>query len=199
MLKPRSVFVLIASLAFLAALLPAGIAPARVPEGPAARGPVALTARGCGPSSLLPTHANVGRIGDITACLVNRQRAAHGLRPLRANAALNRAARRHSEDMVGRAYFSHDTPQGVGIAQRIAATGYTSGGHACALGENIAAATGHFSTPASIVRMWMNSAGHRANILSASYRDAGVGVAFGYPGAPGWRGATFTQDFGRRC
>lgn len=198
MLKPRSIFVLIASLASLAALAQAGLAPARVPEGPA-RGPLALIARGCGPGSLRPTHANVGRIAHITSCLINRKRAAHGLRPLRANGALSRAARRHSEDMVGRAYFSHDTPQGVGIVQRIAASGYTSGGRACALGENIAAATGPFSTPASIVHMWMNSPGHRANILSASYRDAGVGVAFGYPGAPGWRGATITQDFGLRC
>jgi uncharacterized protein YkwD len=196
MLKPRSVSVLIAS---LAALVPASVAPARVAEDHAARGSVAVAARGCGPSSLLPRHANLGRIAHITACLINRQRAAHGLRPVRANGALSRAARRHSEDMVGRAYFSHDTPQGVGVVQRIAASGYASGGHACALGENIAAATGPFSTPASIVRMWMNSPGHRANILSPIYRDAGVGVAFGYPGSPGRRGATFTQDFGRRC
>jgi uncharacterized protein YkwD len=101
--------------------------------------------------------------------------------------------------MVGHGYFSHTTPQGVGPAQRIAQSGYPAGHPMCALGENIAAATGSFATPASIVNMWMSSPGHRANILSPMYTDTGLGVAYGYPAAPGAQGATFTQDFGDRC
>jgi uncharacterized protein YkwD len=144
----------------------------------------------------MPTRANLARVAHITACLINKQRAARGLRPLRVNAALGRAAQGHSADMVGRGYFSHDTPQGVGPAQRISQSGYAS---ACALGENIAAATGGFATPASIVNMWMSSPGHRANILSPTYTDTGLGVAYGYPAVHGAHGATFTQDFGARC
>jgi uncharacterized protein YkwD len=45
----------------------------------------------------------------------------------------------------------------------------------------------------------MNSPNHRANILSRSYQDTGMGVAFGYPGAQGYRGATYTEDFGAHC
>jgi uncharacterized protein YkwD len=121
------------------------------------------------------------------------------MRPLRVNGPLMRAARGHSSDMVGRGYFSHDTPQGVSPFARMLQAGYAAQRRACAMGENIAAATGPLSTPASIVGMWINSNGHRANILSPTYRDTGLGVAYGYPGARHARGATYTQDFGRHC
>jgi uncharacterized protein YkwD len=159
----------------------------------------AHAAGGCGPTSLRPTRRNVQVIAAITACLINRQRAAHGLRPLRINGPLSRAARGHSRDMVARGYFSHYTPQGESPFARMLHDGYAAKRRACAMGENIAAATGPFSTPASIVRMWMNSSGHRANILDPAYRDTGVGVAYGYPGSRRYRGATYTQDFGRHC
>ena len=160
--------------------------------------PSAHAARTCGPTSLLPRRANVQLIARITLCLINRQRAAHGLAPLHANGPLSRAARGHSQDMVARGYFSHYTPEGASPFARILRAGYTARRRACAMGENIAAGTGPLSTPASIVRMWMNSPGHRENILSPAYRDTGVGVAFGYPGARG-RGATYTEDFGAHC
>jgi uncharacterized protein YkwD len=163
------------------------------------RSAAAHTARGCGPTSLRPRRNNVQIIAAITICLINRQRAAHGVRPLHVNGALMRAARGHSIDMVSHGYFSHDTPQGVSPFARMLHAGYAAKRRACAMGENIAAATGPFSTPASIVRMWMNSPGHRANILSSTYRDTGLGVAYGYPGARRARGATYTQDFGRHC
>lgn len=167
----------------------------------AATARVAATAHAagsCGNASLRPRRSNLGQIARITLCLVNRQRAAHGLRPLRDNAALDRAARGHSVDMVRRGYFSHTTPQGVSPFQRILGTGYSAGRRACAMGENIAAGIGSYSTPAGIVGMWMSSSGHRANILDGTYRDSGIGVAVGFPGYPSV-GATFTQDFGRRC
>jgi uncharacterized protein YkwD len=195
--KPRPALLVFACLAALAPAGPAFSQPLGA-RAAAAAPPFAVSARGCGPTSLRPRRTNVRRIASITLCLINRQRAAHGLRPLRANGPLSRAARGHSVDMVRRGYFSHNTPQGVSPFQRMRQTGYGSKRRACALGENIAAGTGPFSTPASIVRMWMNSSGHRANILSSSYRDTGVGVAYGYPGSH-LRGATYTQDFGARC
>jgi uncharacterized protein YkwD len=65
------------------------------------------------------------------------------------------------------------------------------------IAENIAAATGSRATPAGAVRLWMRSAGHRANLLDASFRDTGIGVAVGVPALVGTsRGATYTEDFG---
>jgi uncharacterized protein YkwD len=151
-------------------------------------------AAGCGRTRLIPRHSNLARVAKITFCLLNRERAAHGLRPLRANRALGRAASGHSTDMVAHAYFSH-----AGLYGRIIRSGYRAGRRMCAFGENIGAATGPFASPAKIVSMWMHSPQHRANILSRTFRDAGVGAAFGFPGAGGWPGATYTVEFGSRC
>jgi uncharacterized protein YkwD len=158
----------------------------------------AQAARSCGPTRLMPTRRDIRQFARITFCLINRQRTSHGLRPLRFNAALARSAARHSADMVAHGYFSHDSRDGASPFQRILDSGYAGHRHACALGENIAAGEFRMGSPAAIVNMWMNSPGHRDNILSASYRDSGVGVAYGFPGTHA-RGATFTQDFGRRC
>jgi uncharacterized protein YkwD len=149
---------------------------------------------GCGPARLVPRHANLARVAQITFCLLNSDRIAHGLRPLHRNGALARAAAGHSSDMVARGYFSHDA-----LSVRVSRSGYPRGHRLCAVGENIAAATGPYATPAAIVKMWLQSPGHRANILARSFRDGGIGVAYGYPGAHGWRGATYTEDFGSRC
>jgi uncharacterized protein YkwD len=197
MRKPR--LALLALLCAATAAAGVWIVPAAGASSVPSRSAAAHAARGCGPASLRPRRNNVRIIAAITICLINRQRAAHGVRPLRVNGPLMRAARGHSSDMVGRGYFSHDTPQGVSPFARMLHAGYAAKRRACAMGENIAAATGPFSTPASILGMWMNSPGHRANILSSTYRDTGLGVAYGYPGARHVWGATYTQDFGRHC
>ena len=194
---PKSRFVLLIAWLAVVVLAPAAIAGGV--GGRSARDASARAARACGPTSILPRRSNVRRIAHITLCLINRQRAAHGLHPLHGNGALGRAARGHSSDMVRRHYFSHYTPQGVGPFQRMLGTGYAAHHRVCAIGENIAAATGRFASPGSIVKIWMNSPGHRANILSAGFHDTGIGVAYGYPGASGYRGATYTEDFGSRC
>src|SRR2546423_1519821 len=64
------------------------------------------------------------------------------------------------------------------------------------LGENIAWGSLQYSTPASIVKMWMHSPGHRANILRAGFRDIGIGIARGAPQAGVHGAATYTTDFG---
>lgn len=83
---------------------------------------------------------------------------------------LNRAADGHSEDMAARDYFSHTDPEGRGPGFRIDAVGYPHRGWA----ENIAA--GHGS-PQAVVDGWMNSSGHRTNILNCAYDQLGVGYA----------------------
>ena len=100
--------------------------------------------------------------------LVNEIRAQNGLKPLTANWELSRIARYKSEDMSNNRYFSHTSPTYGTPFQMIKAFGlsYRSAG------ENIAYGYG---TPAAVVNGWMNSSGHRANILNASYTQIGVG------------------------
>ena len=114
--------------------------------------------------------------------LTNDQRAAHGCPALRDDPRLRAAATGHSVDMRARGYFAHNTPDGVTPWTRIEARGYSDPS-----AENIAMGQ---QTPQSVVDAWMNSPGHRANILNCSSKAIGVGVQFG-PNGPWW-----TQDFG---
>jgi uncharacterized protein YkwD len=120
--------------------------------------------------------------------LVNLEREIANLHPLAWDNALGAAAWDHSTDMAQQNYFSHTSLDGRQFNQRIAAAGYpySTGG------ENIAAG---YSTPQALMNGWMNSSGHRANILNASFCDIGVGYAFG--SASSYR-HYWTQDFGRR-
>ena len=65
-------------------------------------------------------------------------------------------------------------------------------------GENIAYGGDHYGTPKTIMKAWMNSPGHKANILNPAFRDVGVGVEPGVPGSPHSSGGTYTTDFGMR-
>lgn len=114
--------------------------------------------------------------------LTNGQRAAHGCPALRDDPRLRAAAIAHSVDMRVRDYFAHNTPDGVTPWTRIEDQGYSDPS-----AENIARGQ---PTPQAVVEAWMNSAGHRANILNCSSKAIGVGVQFG-PDGPWW-----TQDFG---
>lgn len=100
--------------------------------------------------------------------LVNEIRAENGLKTLSANWELSRVARYKSEDMVRSHYFSHTSPTYGTPFQMIKAFGlsYRSAGENIAYGQR---------TPAAVVEAWMNSSGHRANILNASYTQIGVG------------------------
>jgi uncharacterized protein YkwD len=126
-----------------------------------------------------------------TLCLVNAERARYGLAPLVDNALLDLAAQRHADDMTATGYFSHNSADGRSFDQRIQAVGYAGG----SLAENIAWGGGSLGTPRRVVSGWMNSAGHRANILNGAMRDSGVGVA---PGTPegGGGGGTYVHDLG---
>ncbi|HEY7633246.1 MAG TPA: CAP domain-containing protein [Thermoleophilaceae bacterium] len=142
---------------------------------------------GCAAASARPAKVSNATAVRATLCLLNVQRRKHHLRPLRENTKLDRAAAGHSRSMVRNKYFDHGD-----FAGRIRHAGY----HGYTLGENIAWGSGGYSTPKSIVNMWMHSPGHRANILHASFRDIGIGIANGAP-EPGVHGAaTYTTDFG---
>ncbi|MBL4846527.1 MAG: PKD domain-containing protein [Planctomycetes bacterium] len=105
----------------------------------------------------------------LTTC--NRERATAGVPPLSYDFQAESAAKGHSIDMAKRGYFDHVTPEGWQPTDRLRATG--AKGYVGA-GENLAAGQ---PTPADVMKSWMNSAGHRANILSPDFTHLGVGVA----------------------
>ena len=118
--------------------------------------------------------------------LTNAQRTANGCKALRTDSRLTAAARAHSTDMVKAGFFSHTGSDGSNFVTREVRAGYPRNG---ASAENIAWG---YRTPAQVVTGWMNSAGHRKNILNCTSTAVGVGVAYTAGGAPYW-----TQDFGR--
>ncbi|WP_439817928.1 CAP domain-containing protein [Zavarzinia sp. CC-PAN008] len=111
--------------------------------------------------------------------LANRDRAANGLTPLRPDPVLNRAAQAHAEDMLARGYFAHRAPDGGTLRDRFAAAGGTTWSR---LAENIATCDG-CPDPLGARRLaqvqdgWMNSPGHRANILNPQLDLIGYGLA----------------------
>jgi uncharacterized protein YkwD len=135
-----------------------------------------------------------GKVNTVTLCLLNQQRAAHHLRALKLDHKLSHAALGHSQEMVAKRYFAHESRSGAPFTARIKSAGWTRGRRSWMLGENIGWGTGSLATPAAMVRAWMHSAGHRANILQGRFREIGIGVANGSPN--GAAGATYSTDFG---
>lgn len=115
--------------------------------------------------------------------LTNAERETYGLEPLVWNEQLAELARAHSQDMVDRGFFSHTNPDGETPFDRFKAAGilYT------AAAENIAAGQ---ASPKAVVDSWMNSEGHRDNILNPKLKELGVGLARG-----GEYGIYWTQNF----
>src|SRR4051794_152556 len=159
--------------------------------------PAGARGSGCEYRSRLPAKASDSGLCRAVTCLVNQRRRAHGLRPLRVSDQLRRAATGHSISMVRHDYFSHYGRGGSTFSDRIRDTGYLAGVTSWSLGEVIAAGSGRSATPKAVLHAWMHSYGHRAQLLSGSFRELGVGVAHGMPGA-GRHGATYTIDFGAR-
>jgi uncharacterized protein YkwD len=156
----------------------------------------AAAARACPGAQLAPSPTHAAKARHATLCLLNRQRAIHGLRRLRLHRSLARAATSYARLMVHKRFFAHVSPSGSTMMQRIKHTNYLRHARAYTLGENLAWAQGSAATPARIVTAWMHSPGHRANILDGSYREIGIGIALGAPVGGG--GATYVNEFGRR-
>jgi uncharacterized protein YkwD len=159
----------------------------------------ALAEQACPAANATPANATKREILRSTLCALNRERAHSGLRKLKLNKKLSRAARRHAHDMAKRNYFSHDTLGGGTFVDRIRAEGYLKGAHSWVVGENLAWGSRGYSRPRVIMNLWMNSTGHRANILNASFREIGIGLAYDAPVAHGGKPACiYATDFGSR-
>lgn len=131
------------------------------------------------PSPVSPTLAQAQpSIADALLTLVNAERQRAGVAPLRLNNNLATAAQRHAQDMAATRTLSHQGSDGSTLRSRIDGTNYGW----MAIGENVAMGQ---TSPEAVMRSWMNSAGHRRNILNPNFQELGVGYAEG-GGRPYW-------------
>jgi uncharacterized protein YkwD len=131
---------------------------------------------------------------------VNRVRAQHALKPLVRSSSLTRAAANHSRSMATDGYFAHESANGSVFWQRIKSYYSASGHRYWAVGENLVWASPSL-TAKRAVEMWMNSPPHRANLLSAKWREIGLSAVYSSdaPGSYQDQAATIvTADFGVR-
>lgn len=116
------------------------------------------------------SSANVATAEKNAVELMNADRRANGLSDLKVSSAVTAVARSHAQDMVNRKFFSHSNPDGKTPSDRLKAAGISYS----AVGENIAENTSVQAAETA----FMNSSGHRANILNSKYTTVGIGVAY---------------------
>ena len=109
-----------------------------------------------------------GPEADVLA-MINAARVQHGCKPLRVEARLSEAAERQSRGMAERHYFSHNAPDGSTPGKRVKDTGYAYQ----MVGENIEI---NSEDPEAVVSTWMNSPGHRQNILMCAFKETGIAM-----------------------
>ncbi len=153
----------------------------------------------CQNTQLTPEPSNLPLVRAAVLCLINTERAQNGLEPLQTNAHLEAAAQSHGREMLALNYFAHVSPSGETPVERVRENGYIpSSEDGYVIGENLAWGTLSLATPESIVKAWIASPEHLANILESKYRDTGIDVEPEVPNslAEGVQGALYTQEFG---
>jgi uncharacterized protein YkwD len=175
---PRALILLVLTLAAVAAVLAVAPAGAAAAACPGAAQPLGA--------------ASAAAVEGAVLCLVNDERAARGLAPVRRDDALEAVAQRHAVDMVARGYFAHVSPSGGTVDKRARRAGYLTA--ACwALGEDLARAPAALASAHAVVGAWMASPGHRSVILDPDFGEGGIGLV---PRVPDGDGATFVLELG---
>ena len=130
-------------------------------------------------SAAAPTSSNIGAYEQQVVDLVNKERAAAGLSALKVNTTLANVAEKKAEDLRDNNYFAHQSPTYGSPFDMMKQFGisYTSAGENIAKGQK---------TPDEVMNGWMNSEGHRANILNSSYTEIGVGYVTDSNGGTYW-------------
>jgi uncharacterized protein YkwD len=183
MLPRRRATALLAALASLAALAAPASAHASAQDA------------ACPGADAVPTAATIAQASQATLCLLNDERTAAGLHPVAETPGLTQPSAAYSARMVAEGFFAHESPDGSTLVDRLTAARYIAPDGDWTVGENIAWGQGDLATPRNIVIAWMNSPGHRHNILTGEFDEIGIGIALGTPGDASW-GATYTTDFG---
>jgi uncharacterized protein YkwD len=152
----------------------------------------------CPNEGAAPTEITMAEASDSLLCLMNERRSDAGVRPLRSDGRLERAARRHSNAMGSHHFFSHSSPADGSPLGRIRSTGYLSGASNWGIAENLHWGSGGPGTPRVTVSRWMSSPAHRTPMLSPRFRHVGIGIAIGAPTAGVEDAAIYTANFGYR-
>jgi len=131
------------------------------------------------PAATAPASANIGAYEQQVVDLVNKERAAAGLPALKVNTKLAGVAEKKAEDLRDKNYFAHQSPTYGSPFDMMKQFGisYTSAGENIAKGQK---------TPADVMNGWMNSPGHKANILNSTYTEIGVGYVTDSNGTTYW-------------
>lgn len=153
---------------------------------PTAKPTVAPTARPTAKPTTAPAQNTEAAMEAEVLRLVNEERTSRGLGALKRASDLDALARAHSQDMINRHFFDHNNPDGQSPFDRMRAAGISYR----AAAENIA--YGQRSAEA-VMNAWMNSSGHRANILNGTYTEIGIGAVKNSGGTIYW-----TQEFVKR-
>ena len=152
----------------------------------------------CGAVALVISLALAGPVvaqeADVLH-LVNAARASKGCQPLKMHSALTAAARGHAKAMSSQNFFGHQSQNGASVGKRASKAGYNWS----KVAENSSAG---WTTPEKVVSEWMASSGHRKNILTCGFRDAGVAMVYDandkpIPGQPRALKYYWVMTFGR--
>ena len=149
---------------------PSSSAPASPAAPPPSTGGTSPSTGGTSPTPEPQTAGiSISASGETQALsLLNKDRAASGLPALKLNSSLTKLAENYAVDMIQRGYFSHYNPEGLSPFERMSRAGISYR----TAGENLAI---NVSVPAA-EQAFMNSSGHRANILNSTYTEVGIGV-----------------------
>lgn len=178
----------------VAGLIAAAVA--LVPGGPVlATGDAAARCEG---SDAKPEKVSSQKARKAVICLINKERAKHGIGRLRHNEKVDQAANKHNKRMVKSGCFAHQCPGESSLTGRLTSSRYLPCGCSWGAGENIVWAKGKRGSARELVDSWMASSGHRANILDRSFDHVGVGVVWRSPSGRFRRAATATAVFGFR-
>lgn len=154
----------------------------------------------CANGDLMPDDSNIDQLDAAILCLVNAERADNGNLPaLNHDTNLDESASGMCKRMITEHFFAHETPDGKTVVDRVEPTGYIPKGDSdWVVGENLAWGNGALSTPQAIVNGWMNSPGHRANILAPDYKDIGLAACNGSPTTTNNGGTVYVNNFGAK-
>jgi uncharacterized protein YkwD len=176
----------------------AALCVAAAPAGPVIA-PAAAAPSSCAHAQAAAGSLGAGAAAETLRCLINAERARRGLRPVRGDTRLRRAAGRHARDMATHGYFAHVARDGSSPAARVRRTGYLRGARSWSVGEALAWGRDAGAAPRRLVARLLRSPSHRAIILNPAFREVGVGVALGAPDHQGGGPAlTVALDFARR-
>lgn len=154
----------------------------------------------CAGANRIPRAATLDDAATATLCVINRERARRDLPRLHAQDALAQAGRRYARQMARRDFFSHTSPTGSTMDDRLRAVGYAREDMTWTIGEALAWGVGRRATPAGTVAAWMASRPHRRLLLDAGFHDIGIGISVGAPVTPRADGpaATYATELGVR-